>query len=179
MLVLIAIKRCHLHECQRNCDCRHQGLVSFASLNVQRRTHLSITLFRSHRGSVRAFLKNTGPSPAKSERIMHVIVDSGIIYCLSNVCPPSLLHFFTSCSPISQLVFLISMTIRLPLNQGMLGNIYQPVNVQFAGIFYYSSPSFVRSNSRPVTKESTLHSSFFSSLDDGLRKVPRLGVRLI
>ncbi|KAK0230367.1 hypothetical protein IW262DRAFT_397172 [Armillaria fumosa] len=50
-----------------------------------------------------------------SERIFALLVESGIIYCLSG------------------LVVLIATLIRLP--DGALGDVYTPVNVQFAGIY--------------------------------------------
>ncbi|KAK0491423.1 hypothetical protein IW261DRAFT_1602125 [Armillaria novae-zelandiae] len=50
-----------------------------------------------------------------SERIFALLVESGIIYCLSG------------------LVVLISTVIKLP--DGTLGDVYTPVNVQFAGIY--------------------------------------------
>ncbi|KAK0444378.1 hypothetical protein EV421DRAFT_1800763, partial [Armillaria borealis] len=68
-----------------------------------------------HRHWVTSELQLKRKNITTAERIFALLVESGIIYCLSG------------------LVVLIATVIRLP--DGTLGDVYTPVNVQFAGIY--------------------------------------------
>ncbi|KAK0499653.1 hypothetical protein EDD18DRAFT_1349847 [Armillaria luteobubalina] len=68
-----------------------------------------------HRHWVKSELQAKGKNITTAERVFALLVESGIIYCLSG------------------LMVLIATVVRLPF--GTLGDVYTPVNVQFAGIY--------------------------------------------
>lgn len=68
-----------------------------------------------HRRLVRTHLKDAEDRGQRAESVLALVVESGILYCLSNV------------------TVLAATLIRLPF--GTLGDIYTPVNVQIAGIY--------------------------------------------
>ncbi|PAV21538.1 hypothetical protein PNOK_0149500 [Pyrrhoderma noxium] len=71
--------------------------------------------FWQHRREVSSTLREVQRSNTKVERILLLLIESGLIYCLSGV------------------VVLISVFVRLP--SGTLGDIYHPIHVQVAGIY--------------------------------------------
>ncbi|EJD54813.1 hypothetical protein AURDEDRAFT_179871 [Auricularia subglabra TFB-10046 SS5] len=68
-----------------------------------------------HRRLVRDHLKDAENRGHRAESVLALVVESGVLYCLSNV------------------TMLAATLIRLPY--GTLGDIYTPVNVQIAGIY--------------------------------------------
>ncbi|EJD06596.1 uncharacterized protein FOMMEDRAFT_76403 [Fomitiporia mediterranea MF3/22] len=77
----------------------------------------SIIAFRAwqHRQSIRDVLSRERTTSTKVERILTLLVDSGLIYCISGI------------------LVLIASMVHLPV--GTLGDIYTPVHVQVAGIY--------------------------------------------
>ncbi|KAJ6498943.1 hypothetical protein C8R45DRAFT_980443 [Mycena sanguinolenta] len=89
------------------------SILSFSLIsNISATAVVGATAWR-HRRSIRAAFadkKNT-----KANQILTLMVESGILYCISG------------------LTVLISSLVRLP--HGTLGDIYTPINVQFAGAY--------------------------------------------
>ncbi|EJD06700.1 uncharacterized protein FOMMEDRAFT_63622, partial [Fomitiporia mediterranea MF3/22] len=77
----------------------------------------SIIGFRAwqHRQSIRTMISRERETSTKVERILTLLVESGLIYCISGV------------------IVLIASVIRLPYHT--LGDVYTPVHVQVAGIY--------------------------------------------
>ncbi|KAL5526600.1 hypothetical protein ACEPAF_8324 [Sanghuangporus sanghuang] len=77
----------------------------------------SIIAYRAwqHRQSIRETLSSERDTSTKVEKILTLLVESGLIYCVSGF------------------MVLIASVIRLP--KGTLGDVYTPVHVQVAGIY--------------------------------------------
>ncbi|KAL5504111.1 hypothetical protein ACEPAH_8184 [Sanghuangporus vaninii] len=77
----------------------------------------SISAYRAwqHRQSIRETLSEERDTSTKVEKILSLLVESGLMYCVSGI------------------MVLIASVIRLPF--GTLGDFYTPVHVQVAGIY--------------------------------------------
>ena len=88
---------------------------------------------RQHRREVSSTLREVRRSNTKVERIMLLLIESGLIYCLSGV-RSNHLSYDKILNKEFQVVVLISVFVRLP--SGTLGDIYHPVHVQVAVCFH-------------------------------------------
>ncbi|PBL02981.1 hypothetical protein ARMGADRAFT_1024102 [Armillaria gallica] len=97
------------------------NLVLSLLTNIFSTSIIGIKAWR-HRHWVTSELQLKRKNITTAERVLGLLAESGIIYCLSGLMLSSL-----------SLVALIATVIRLP--DGTLGDVYTPVNVQFAGIY--------------------------------------------
>ncbi|PSR77964.1 hypothetical protein PHLCEN_2v7622 [Hermanssonia centrifuga] len=93
-----------------------------------------------HRKAIQEGLRSIRNKSTKAERVLALLVESGIIYCLSGA------------------TVLISTLIPLPF--GTLGDIYTPINIQIAGIY----PTIVIVL---VGLERTMNNTTFMNTDQG------------
>ncbi|KAF7315672.1 hypothetical protein MIND_00082800 [Mycena indigotica] len=93
-----------------------QVLTTFTSLssNLAATAVVSATAW-GHWKSIRSALSSTKTNSTRTNRILLLVVESGVLYC------------------ISALINLVATVVRLP--HGTLGDIYTPVNVQIAGAY--------------------------------------------
>ncbi|KAJ7072055.1 hypothetical protein C8F01DRAFT_226258 [Mycena amicta] len=93
-----------------------QVLTTFTSLmsNLTATGVVSATAW-GHWKSIRSALSNSKASSTRTNHILLLVVESGVLYC------------------ISALITLVASVVRLP--QGTLGDIYIPVSVQIAGAY--------------------------------------------